>query len=71
MGYEPLNDIDLRPGAVSTVKLYKWKSVRDPGTAILYGASEEMMVQAWKLYEKGDVDGRLAPGQSNDLPLGR
>jgi hypothetical protein len=57
MGFEPLTDTDLRPGAINTVKLYKWRSVRDPGTAILYGASEEMMVQAWKLYEKGDKDG--------------
>jgi len=29
---------------------------RDPGTPILYGASEEMQVQAWKIFDKGNYD---------------
>jgi hypothetical protein len=56
MGYEPLTDTDLAVHAATHVKALAWRSVRDPGTAILYGASEEMMVQAWKLYDRGEKD---------------
>ena len=56
MGYEPLTDTQLRPATALDVKPYPWRPARDPGTALLYGASEEMMVQAWTLYEKGDLD---------------
>jgi hypothetical protein len=56
LGYEPLSDTQLIPQTAAAVRLFRWRSVRDPGTAILYGASEEMMVQAWKLYERGDMD---------------
>ena len=39
MGYEPLTDTRLLPNTPTTVKPFAWRTVRDPGTEILYGAS--------------------------------
>ena len=56
LGYEPLTDTTVGAHSIPTVHPLAWRSVRDPGTAILYGASEEMMVQAWQLYDRGEKD---------------
>jgi len=56
MGYEPLSDTDLHPQAGWSIQQTVHLASRDPGTAILYGASEEMGVQAWKLYERRNLD---------------
>lgn len=55
MGYEPLSDtfaLPDPPPAVATIQ----KTTHDAGTTLLYGASEEMIVRAWELYEKGSMD---------------
>ncbi|GEM_PF-1888913 len=58
MGYEPLSDTDLKPSGKWYVKKasYHYETVRDPGTEILYGASEEMSIRAWQLFESGLYD---------------
>jgi tetratricopeptide (TPR) repeat protein len=56
MGFEPLSDTQMIPSAVQKVRKGPRRKWRDPGTDILYGASEEMVVRAWDLYEKGDLD---------------
>jgi hypothetical protein len=51
IGFEPLSGSYLNPRFHPHVKVIK-KKFHDPGTDILYGASEEMVVRAWNLYEE-------------------
>jgi hypothetical protein len=57
MGYDPLTDKEIAPQRHWSVHLIPIKSFRDPGTPLLYGASEEMTVRAWQLYEQKDYEG--------------
>src|SRR4029077_8111123 len=50
MGDEPLSDTQLNP-TFKTVVQIDHRPFRNPGTDLLYGASEEMVVRAWQLYE--------------------
>ena len=52
----PLSDTQLSPIKYPKIKKTPPQGPRDPGTPILYGASEEMSVYAWQEYEQGDID---------------
>ena len=51
IGFEPLSGTFLNPTFHPRVSVIK-KKFHDPGTDLLYGASEEMVVRAWNLYEQ-------------------
>ncbi len=56
MGYESLSDTQINPRTSWHVKWVKGPAAKDPGTDLLLGASEEMTVHAWELYEKKEYE---------------
>lgn len=54
MAFEPLSGTFLSPGGRPRLKLMD-KQRHNPGTDLLLGASEEMVVRAWQLYEKKQI----------------
>jgi len=51
IGFEPLSGTYMHPTFPAKVATQN-KTRHDPGTDLLYGASEEMVVRAWNLYEE-------------------